>query len=118
EAAFRILEAQLCAQLAQEQGLVVSTGGGALVNSGNRQALSATGTIICLTASIDTILDRVEQNTDRPLLQGSRDERSKRIRQLLHERRHAYSAIAIQVNTTGRTPAEIVDAILYALDAD
>src|SRR5687768_15218793 len=88
EPAFRILEAQLCAHLSQEKGLVLSTGGGALVNSANRQLLCETGTIICLTAGVDTILDRVESNTDRPLLAGTREERAQRIRQLLHERRH------------------------------
>jgi 3-dehydroquinate synthase len=118
EPAFRVLEAQLCAQLAQEQGLVISTGGGALVNSGNRKVLSDSGTIICLTATVDTILDRVEQNSDRPLLPGDREERSQRIRHLLHERRHAYSAIPIQVNTSDRTPTQIVDDILLALEAD
>jgi 3-dehydroquinate synthase len=118
EPAFRVLEAQLCARLSQEQGLVLSTGGGALVNSGNRQVLSESGTIVCLTANVDAILDRVESNSDRPLLPGTRDERAKRIRDLLHERRHAYSAIPIQVNTSNRTPDEIVDDVLVALDAD
>jgi 3-dehydroquinate synthase len=118
EPTFRVLEAQLCARLAQEQGLVLSTGGGALVNSGNRKVLSETGSIICLTASVDAILERVDHNSDRPLLAGDREERSKRIRDLLHERRHAYSAIPIQVNTTNRTPSQIVDDILIALDAD
>lgn len=118
EPAFRVLEAQLCARLAQEQGLVLSTGGGALVNSGNRQVLSESGVLICLTASVDTILERVERNSDRPLLAGSREERSRRIRQLLHERRHAYSAIPHQVNTSGRTPAQIVDDLLLTLDAE
>lgn len=118
EPAFRVLEAQLCAHLAQEQGLVLSTGGGALVNSGNRQVLSETGVLICLTATVDTILERVESNSDRPLLPGTREERSRRIRQLLHERRHAYSAIAHQVNTSGRSPAQIVEELLITLDAD
>lgn len=118
EPAFRVIEARLCAQAAQEKGLVLSTGGGALVNSGNRQVLSETGTIICLTASVEAILNRVDRNTDRPLLPGTREEREQRIRQLLHERRHAYSAIPIQVNTTDRTPTQIVDEILLALEAD
>ncbi len=118
EPAFRILEAQLCAHLAQEPGLVLSTGGGALVNSGNRNVLSETGVLICLTATVDTILDRVEQNTNRPLLPGTREERSKRIRDLLHERRHAYSAIHHQVNTTGRTPLQIVEELVVTLEAD
>lgn len=118
EPAFRVLEAQLCARLSEEQGLVISTGGGALVNSGNRQVLAATGILICLTASVATILDRVEQASNRPLLPGDREERGRRIRHLLHERRHAYAAIPHQVNTSQRSPAQIVEDILLTLEAD
>jgi 3-dehydroquinate synthase len=118
EPVFRVFEAELCYHFSKEQGYVLSTGGGALVNSGNRKALAESGAIFCLTASVDTILDRVESNSDRPLLPGTRDERGKRIRDLLHERRHAYSAIPIQVNTTGLTPLQITDEILNALAAD
>jgi shikimate kinase / 3-dehydroquinate synthase len=118
EPAFRVLEAQLCAHLAQQQGLVLSTGGGALVNLGNRQVLSENGVIICLTATVDTILDRVSKASNRPLLPGDREERSRRIRHLLHERRHAYSAIPHQVNTTGRTPEQIITELLVTLEAE
>lgn len=119
EPTFRAYEASLCQQLAQEQGLVISTGGGALVNPANRETFATTGTLICLTASVDAILDRVERNTDRPLLPGNtREERGKRVRDLLHNRRQAYNAIPIQINTTGKMPAKIVDEILLALEAD
>ena len=118
EPIFRVTEAQLCQELSQEQGLIIATGGGALVNSGNRQVLSATGVIICLTASVDAILDRIEQETNRPLLPGNREERGQRVRHLLHERRHAYTAIAHQVDTSGRTPDQIMDAVIVALAAD
>ncbi len=118
EPTFRVVEAQLCARLSQEAGLVISTGGGALVNSGNRQVLSESGTIICLTATVDTILDRVDKASNRPLLPGDRDERARRIRNLLHERRHAYSAIRHQVNTSGREPEQILEDLLVTLDAE
>ena len=102
EAAFRVAEAQLCARLGEMAGLVISTGGGALVNPGNRAALAASGTILCLTASTDEILRRLDATQNRPLLPGSADERRARIRDLLHQRRHAYAAIPLQVDTTGR----------------
>lgn len=118
EAAFRVAEAQLCSQLAQEAGLVISTGGGALVSPGNRAALSEQGVLICLTASVDAILERVEANNERPLLPGDRADRAQRIRDLLHDRRHAYAAISHQVDTSGRTPDEIVEAIIMTLAAE
>lgn len=118
EPGFRVAEAQLCAAYAQQQGLVISTGGGALVNPDNRRALAESGVLICLTASIETILGRVNQNSDRPLLAADRDDLRKRIRHLLHERRHAYAAIAHQVDTSNRSPEQIVDDILTTLRAD
>ncbi len=108
EAAFRTAESQLCQQLAQEQGLVISTGGGALVNPQNREALAATGVVICLRATADEILRRVAHNEDRPLLSGDREQR---IRELLQQRRAAYGAIAHQVETTGRTFAQLVTQV-------
>lgn len=115
---FRVTEARLCQQLAEQNGLVISTGGGALVNSGNREVLAQSGVIICLTATVDEILRRVDEMGVRPLLNNSPEERRQRIRNLLHERRHAYAAIAHQADTTGRTPAEIVDALFQTLAAE
>ena len=118
EAAFRAFEAQLCQRLAHERGLVISTGGGALVSPANRQALAQTGVIVCLTASVDAILARVESATDRPLLPGTAEEKRRRIRDLLHQRRAAYAAIPHQVNTTTRTVDEIADQVMATLAAD
>ncbi len=122
EATFRAAEAHLCARLAEEEGLVISTGGGALVNPQNRAALAATGILLCLTASVDEILRRLDGLQDRPLLNGALGEsngaRSKRIRNLLNERRHAYAAIPLQIETTGRALEAIVEAILSAIAAD
>ena len=118
EAAFRSAEAQLCQQLADQRGLIISTGGGALVNPQNRHALAQTGVLICLTATVDEILRRVDQTGERPLLAGDAQARRQRIRDLLHSRRHAYAAIPHQVDTTGRTPAAILDAVLAVLAAE
>ncbi len=116
EPAFRLAEIRLCTQLAEQQGLVISTGGGALVNPGSRHALAESGPVICLTASLDQILARIGQAVDRPLLPGDADAQRQRIRDLLHERRQAYAAIPLQVDTTNRSPDEIVYALLATLD--
>jgi shikimate kinase/3-dehydroquinate synthase len=118
EAAFRVAESQLCARLAEERGVVISTGGGALVNAQNRRALEATGTLICLTATVDEILDRLDALDDRPLLPGTRTERAARIQELLDERRPAYGAIPHHVDTTGSTPEAIVEQVMRTLEAD
>jgi 3-dehydroquinate synthase len=114
EEAFRAAEAALCEELAAEQGLVISTGGGALVNERSRNALGATGMLVCLTASEGEILRRLGGATDRPLLPGEEDEKRKRIRTLLGVRRAAYGAIPYQIDTDGRTPQQIADQVIAA----
>ncbi len=118
EAAFRVAESQLCAQLARQADLVISTGGGALVNTQNRETLAATSLLICLTASVDEILRRVGHIAGRPLLAGAAEEKRSRIQDLLRQRRPAYAAITHQIDTVGCSPAEVVDTIQEALAAD
>jgi 3-dehydroquinate synthase len=111
EQAFRTAEAELCAELAAEQGLVIGTGGGALLNESSRAALAATGVLVCLTASEDEILRRLAAAGDRPLLAGAADERRSRVRTLLSVRRAAYGAIPYQIATDGLEPAAVADRI-------
>lgn len=118
EDAFRIAEARLCQELADERGLVISTGGGALINVDSRQALEASGTVVCLHAAEEVILSRLAAASDRPLLPGEEAERRQRIRELLHQRRLAYGAIAYQVDTTALTAEEVADQVLDAATAN
>ncbi|NLD73170.1 MAG: dephospho-CoA kinase, partial [Chloroflexi bacterium] len=48
EATFRHYERLLCEELAQQRGLVIATGGGALVDAENRRLLGSGGLLICL----------------------------------------------------------------------
>jgi len=101
EPAFRALESALCAELRGSSGLVVATGGGAVVHPGNREALAAGGIVICLDASLDAILARVGDDVSRPMLAGP--DRRARIRDLLAQRADAYAAIPLHLDTTGLT---------------
>lgn len=114
---FRTAEAQLCQQLAQQQGLIIATGGGALINPQNRQTLAQSGPILCLTASVDAILERLAAASDRPLLESESSDRRQRIQSLLAQRRVAYASIPLQVNTDQKSPQAIVDAVMEALAA-
>lgn len=117
EPAFRQAERELCRRLASEQGLVISTGGGALVDAENRAVFSASGTLLCLTADAEEILRRVESNDERPLL-GDRAERRQRITTLLASRQDAYGAIPHQIDTTGLSHEQVVERVLAALADD
>jgi 3-dehydroquinate synthase len=114
EEAFRAAESDLCKELAAEQGLVISTGGGALVNEESRNTLAATGMLVCLTASEGEILRRLAKSTHRPLIAGEENERRKRIRTLLGVRRAAYGAIPYQIDTDGIKPEQVAERVLAA----
>ncbi len=115
EEVFRQAEARLCQALAQESDLVIATGGGTLVSDENRQTLAASGPIVCLTAGIDTVLQRVEDFEDRPLLPGDREEKRRSIERLLLSRRDAYGLIPLRVPTDGIAPGAVVERVLDML---
>lgn len=107
---FRQIEAAAILQFASEQGVIISTGGGAVLREENLKALQAHGLIFCLTASPETIMLRTAGNNDRPLLQC--DDRQMRISELLAERQPFYEKAGIMINTEGKTPLEIANEII------
>lgn len=101
EPRFRELEAKAVQRLCAGEfgeGLVVSTGGGAVVDPVVRSALKAWGALVCLTASVDEILRRVGRREDRPLL-NTPDPREKAVR-LLDERAESYADCHLTIDTT------------------
>ncbi len=110
EERFRLLEVELCRELAAKQNLVIASGGGALLPEANAEILSASGPIVCLSASPDEILRRLEGVRDRPLLEAP--DREARIAALLMQREEAYERIPLQIDTTGRTVAQVADQVL------
>ncbi len=103
EPAFRAIEAAICEELSAPAGLVIAVGGGAVVNPANRDALSRGGTLICLDASPETLLRRIGDDDNRPMLAGA--DRLARIYGLLAQRAEAYAAIAItSTRPTSRSP--------------
>ena len=115
EALFRQAEARLCQTLARESDLVIATGGGTLVSEENRQALESGGPVVCLTAGVDTVLQRVETFEDRPLLPGDREEKRRNIERLLLSRRDAYGQIPLRVPTDGISAEVVAERVLDTL---
>lgn len=110
EAEFRGIETDVIRELSRRKRTVIATGGGAVVNPDNRTSLREGGAIVCLTASIKTILHRVRGNKDRPLLTVEDPER--RIRELLEARRPFYEQADIMLATDGKRPKEIAEEII------
>lgn len=116
EACFRRREADVIRDLSAQHGLVLATGGGAVLNPASRALLAERGTVIYLRASIGSILQRTAHDKNRPLLQTA-DPRGK-LEQLWTERDPLYREIADLVIDTGRPNVQsMVQTILDQLAA-
>lgn len=112
---FRAREVEAYRTLAEQQALVIATGGGALLNPRTRAALERSGVLIGLTAPLDALVERVEVEGGpaRPLIAG--DTRA-RLAALLRDREMLYNSFANSV-VTDRPLAETVAAVLASYEA-
>jgi shikimate kinase len=110
EAHFRAIERQVVVDLAGESGWVIATGGGVVLNPDNIRDFSSGGLVICLSATPEVILARVEHDTNRPLLYA--DDKMAKIQALLGSRQALYDAIPNQIDTSTLTADEVVDRII------
>ncbi len=112
EARFRAIESGVIKRLVSGdfgKAIVLSTGGGAVVDPANRALFRSFGTLVCLTASVDEIMKRVGDRDDRPLLPAG--ERREAALKLLREREPAYRDCDIEVDTTAGSAEDVVDVI-------
>jgi shikimate kinase len=109
---FRELErAAVRVALSQHDG-VLAIGGGAILDSGTRQALIG-ATVVFLDVGIKAAASRVGLNRDRPLLLGNPRAQWTR---LMEQRRGFYEQVAtFTVATDDRTPDEVADEIVRTL---
>ena len=70
EGGFRKRESDLLGELVHQRGIVLSTGGGAVLDPGNRELLRNSGFVVWLDTDVDTQLERLHADRQRPLLQG------------------------------------------------
>ena len=112
EAAFREMEHEVVKEVAAGEGQVIATGGGVILREDNIQALSRDSLMVCLDASLETILERTGRNANRPLLQAP--DREERIKALLEERKPLYARIPVHISTDDR-PNGLVARMIVAL---
>jgi shikimate kinase len=114
EEGFRQREEQIIDELTCQQGIVLATGGGAVLRETNRQHLHKRGTVIYLSATVEQLFERTRRDRNRPLLQT--DNPRARIEELLTQRDPLYRQIAHHViNTDGHSVRYVVSTILQAL---
>ncbi|MRX08054.1 3-dehydroquinate synthase [Pseudoduganella sp. FT25W] len=115
EASFRRREAEVIRELCGQEGLVLATGGGAVLNAESRALLKSRGTVVYLRATVHSILQRTAHDKNRPLLQTA-DPR-KKLEELMAVRDPLYTEIADLVIDTGRPNVQsMVQTILNQLE--
>ena len=112
EPAFRQMERAFVDGGHSEKRTVVACGGGLVVQPGVLELLRAKGVIICLHASLETILRRTQGNRNRPLLDV--EDPMARIRTLYAAREPIYNQAGTVILTDGRPMLDIVQHVLRA----
>ncbi|WP_284353136.1 shikimate kinase AroK [Pseudomonas putida] len=114
EPGFRDREQAMIAELCELDGVVLATGGGAVMREANRQALHQGGRVIYLHASVEQQVGRTARDRNRPLLRTANPEAT--LRALLETRDPLYREIAdVVVETDERPPRMVVIDILERL---
>ena len=101
----------LLKEVGNEKNKIVSCGGGVAMREVNVQEMRKSGKVILLTAKPETILERVKENHDRPLLENNKT--VEYVSELMEKRRPAYEAAAdIVIATDGKSANEICEEII------
>lgn len=100
EESFRRREVETIKDLTGQTGVVLATGGGAVIHPENRKHLKSRGTVIYLRASVSNILQRTMHDKSRPLLQT--ENRRKKLEELSRQREPLYREVADIIVDTGR----------------
>lgn len=115
ESGFRKREQEVIDELSATPGIVLATGGGAVLDTGNRRNLASRGTVIYLQTSVDQQLQRTAHDRNRPLLQT--DNPRAKLEQLLAERDPLYREIAdLVIETDGCRVRDVVQKIIHYVE--
>ena len=95
----------------KEEDVIVSCGGGVPLRQENVEVMTKSGTIILLSASPETIFERVRDSHDRPILEKNKS--VSYIEELLERRRPWYEKAAdVEIVTDGKEISNIAREIL------
>ncbi|KAF0101285.1 MAG: shikimate kinase [bacterium] len=115
EAGFRKREAAMIDELSRRDGIVLATGGGAVLLEENRAALKARGTVVYLRCQPQELYLRTRHDKNRPLLQT--DDPLRKLKDLYGLRHPLYMQVADMVLESGRqSAAQLVKRLENSLD--
>ncbi len=107
---FRKVETECLIEIQKEKGRIVSCGGGVVVKDENIEYMKDGGVILLLTATPQTIYERVKDSTNRPILNGHMN--VEYIEELMNKRKARYLEVAdIVISTDNKNVKEIVGEI-------
>ncbi|MEC8993893.1 MAG: shikimate kinase [Candidatus Latescibacterota bacterium] len=120
EYAFRQWERDCVEDAAYRGHVVVALGGGAIAQPENLKTIRQAGALlVCLSADVETILERVTRRNDRPLLAGlSREEKRAKIESILEERAPFYAQADVTLASTSDSRPETMVQELLELMAE
>ena len=111
---FRDLETSLLAELQDRKNVIISCGGGTALRENNVAEMKKNGRVVLLTASPETIYERVKDSDDRPVLKGRKNVDG--IAELMEQRREKYEAAAdIVVQTDHKTVLQVCEELVQRL---
>jgi shikimate kinase len=109
---FRDLETEIARECAARDGVIIDCGGGVIERWENIEVLGEHGVIVWLSASVDTIVRRIQGDTQRPSLTGAQSFTDE-VAEVLTRRTPLYQAAAdAVVETDALTPAEVAARIV------
>jgi shikimate kinase len=118
---FRGLERDLLGAIAARPRIVVSLGGGTLVDPENFRLISGSGILVYIKLDPDLLFKRLQRKNDRPLLLDENGQRlsgedlRRRIRQLASSREHLYAQADVIIEADERRVGLTVDRVVHAL---
>ena len=111
---FRDCETNLLIEMQSRTNVVISCGGGTPMRDCNGVEMKKNGRVVLLTAKPETILDRVKDSHDRPLIENNKTVPF--IADLMSKRREKYEAAAdIIIETDGKSELEICEELIHSL---
>ncbi|TLY33704.1 MAG: shikimate kinase [Ignavibacteria bacterium] len=119
---FRDVERRLLQEASRLQGCIISLGGGTIANEINLQIVKSSGVLIYLAATVDQIMRRVRNKSNRPLLltpdgeRLSEDALQRRIAILLRERIPYYEQADVTVVTGDQPVGLTIDKIVRSIN--
>ena len=114
---FRDIEEEITGEVAGRDNIVNAAGGGVVTIEKNIEKLKKSGVLVWLKASVDTLVRRIGEDTERPPLISGRTRRED-IEITLAERMSLYQKAAdLVVDTENQTPEEVADLVMSLLRA-